>query len=86
MRNWNDHYDRGFGGPHIFMMIFMIAACALFAYALIMYVRNAEGNSSAVRPSSEASAQSILNERLARGEISEDEFKSRSEALKSITS
>lgn len=86
MRNWNDHYDRGVSGPHIFMMIFMIAVCALFAYALITYLRNGKSVQSAAPGGSEVSAQSILNERLARGEISEDEFKSRSEALKSITS
>ena len=86
MHNWNDNYDRGVNGPHIFMMIFMVAICALFAYALITYLRGANRASVNAPKTSEVSAQAILNERLARGEISEDEFKSRSEALKSITS
>ena len=86
MHNWNNNYERGVGGPHIFMMIIMIGMCAVFAYALITYLRSTKRVSSGTATSQTVSAQTILNERLARGEISEDEFKSRSEALKSIIS
>ena len=85
MHNWNDNYDRIHQGPHIFMMIFMIAALALLAYAIITYLRGTNRGAVSGPKTSEVSAQAILNERLARGEISEDEFKSRSEALKSIS-
>jgi hypothetical protein len=66
------------------MMIFMVAVLTLLAYAVITYLRGPNRGVNSAPKSSNASAQAILNERLARGEISEDEFKSRSEALKSI--
>jgi putative membrane protein len=85
MHDWNNNYDRIHQGPHIFMMIFMIAVLTLLAYAIITYLRGPNRGVNSAPKSSNASAQAILNERLARGEISEDEFKSRSEALKSIS-
>ena len=85
MHDWNDNYNRIHQGPHIFMMIFMIAALALLTYAVVTYLRGANRAVVTTPTTSDQSAQAILNERLARGEISEDEFKSRSEAMKSVT-
>ena len=84
MHDWNNNYGHG-DGSHIFMMVIMIAVITLFVWALITFARRNGVFSAATSAESPAqSAQSILNDRLARGEISEDEFKSRSAALKSI--
>ena len=82
MHNWNDHYDHGFRGGHILMMLTMVILVALVVWAILS--RNLRGSSQVAAIPSAQSAQNILNERLAKGEISEDEFKSRSEALKAI--
>jgi len=83
MHNWNNNYDRGFGGGHILMMLTMLAFWAFVVWgAVSLYRRNSSHVAHAV-PSAQ-SAQNILNERLAKGEISEDEYKSRSEALKIV--
>ena len=82
MHNWNDHYDHGFRGGHILMMLTMVILVALVVWAILS--RNRHGSSHVAAIPSAQSAQNILNERLANGEISEDEFKSRSEALKAI--
>lgn len=82
MHNWNDHYDQGFRVGHILMMLAMVILVALFVWAILSRNRHSSSHVSAI-PSAQ-SAQNILNERFAKGEISEDEFKSRSEALKAV--
>jgi putative membrane protein len=83
MHNWNNNYNRGFEGGHVLMMLTMLAFWGLVIWGVVLlYRRNASHIAMAV-PSAQ-SAQNILNERLATGEISEDEFKSRSEALKVV--
>ena len=83
MHNWNNNYNRGFEGGHVLMMLTMLAFWGLVVWGIVsLYRRNASHANSAM-PSAQ-SAQTILNERLAKGEISEDEYRSRSEALKSV--
>ena len=82
MHNWNDHYDHGFRGGHILMMLAMVILCGLVVWAILSRNRHSSHHATAI-PSAQ-SAQNILNERLAKGEISEDEFKSRSEVLKAV--
>ncbi len=83
MHNWNNNYNRGFEGGHVLVMLTMLAFWGFVIWGIVsLYRRNASHVSTAV-PSAQ-SAQNILNERLAKGEISEDEFKSRSEVLKAI--
>jgi putative membrane protein len=83
MHNWNNNYNRGFEGGHVLMMLTMVAFWGLVIWGIVsLYRRNTSHGATSV-PSTQ-SAQSILNERLAKGEISEEEYKSRSEALKAV--
>ncbi|CAB4604263.1 unannotated protein [freshwater metagenome] len=83
MHNWNYNYNRGFEGGHALMLITMLVFWVLVIWGLVsLYRRNSSHQAVAV-PSVQ-SAQNILNERLARGEISEDEYKSRSDVLRAV--
>ena len=83
MHNWNNNYNRGFEGGHVLMLITMLVFWVLVIWGLVsLYRRNSSHQAVAV-PSVQ-SAQNILNERLARGEISEDEYKSRSDVLRAV--
>jgi len=86
MHYWNNNYD-GDGSYFVMMIIFMAVFGGLFAWVLITYLRRNSVGSTAVSAAGSpgVSAQALLNERLARGDISEEEFKSRSAALKSIS-
>ena len=84
MHNWNNNYDRGFDGMHLLMPLSMLLFLALGIWLVAVVLRRnglglTSSNVNAVVPTS---AQQILNERLARGEISEEEFSNRSQALK----
>ena len=83
MHNWNNNYNRGFEGGHVLMILTMLAFWGFVIWGIVsLYRRNTFHGATSV-PSAQ-SAQSILNDRLAKGEISEEEYKSRSEALKAV--
>ncbi|UCZ53548.1 SHOCT domain-containing protein [Bacillus shivajii] len=71
-------YGVGFGGWGIFGMLFQIALLVGFVY-LIVYLFQ-----SFTRPkqNEEKTSLQILEERYARGEISEEEFKTKKRILK----
>lgn len=86
MRNWdNGHMDDGWG---ILMMLAMVVIWALVAVAIVWIVRSTRtptvspGVPPGVDPG-RGSAGQILAERLARGEIDPEEYRSRIEALRS---
>ena len=88
MHNWNDNYNRGFDGGHLVMMLTMLTFWGLVVWgAILLYRRTStsvklpSGVGIAMNP-----AQVILDERLAKGEITEADYKSRSQALKGVFS
>jgi putative membrane protein len=76
------HNDWGWGG-WLIMSLTMLAFLALVAWGVFLVWRSTtrphHTNPSTYRPS----AQEILGERFARGEIDAEEYRSRLEALKS---
>ena len=86
MHNWIDNYNRGFDGGHLVMMLTMLAFWGFVVWgAVMLYRRNRiTGSVSGKSATAVNPAQVILDERLAKGDISEVDYKSRSEALKGI--
>lgn len=69
-------------GMMIFMMIFWTIVLGLVIYGIIMLVtRGNERNKSDNPNRSENRALDILNERFAKGDLSEDEYKSKRDLL-----
>jgi Predicted membrane protein len=73
-------FGRMYGGPNIFMMIPMIVLLLVFVF-LIYKVINNRHLTSVVSPPGSSKAMSILNERFAKGEITEEEYKSIKEEI-----
>lgn len=93
MRYWDDgHMDDGWG---IVMMLGMLSIWALVAIAIVWIIRSTRspGVTSTVPPGASTaglasgsvteSAEQILAERLARGDIDAEEYKTRLDALTS---
>lgn len=83
---WNNDYswaDNGAG--HVLMMLGMLLFWALVVAAVVWVVRqdNSRNWSAGRTAPSERTAQQMLAERFARGEIDENEFTSRLAALHS---
>lgn len=74
----NGHMDNGWG---IAMMLVMVGFFALIAFAIVWFARSnnmmAGRSASATDPSGTKSAESILAERLARGEIELEDYRAR---------
>ena len=71
-----DHMDNGWG---IVMLLTMIALWALVAFVVVLLVK---GKNDRVAPGApRSSAEQILAERLARGDIDPAEYRERLEAL-----
>lgn len=90
MNNWDSgHMDDGWG---ILMMLGMVTIWALIAVAIVWLIRSARESaapsagtltaSAPVAPE-RGSAGQILADRLARGDIDPEEYKSRLDALRS---
>jgi putative membrane protein len=78
-----DHMDGGNGGGWVVMLVVMILLIALAAVAVWFFVTNARPHTAgAPTQSSRPSATDLLDERLARGEISPDEYRERLAALR----
>jgi putative membrane protein len=87
MRYWdNDHMNNGWG---IVMMLSMLAIWALVALLVVWVIRS--GRTPTTGPASPGapgahllgSAEQILAERLARGDIDPEEYRTRLDALRS---
>lgn len=85
MMYWdNGHLDSGWS---IVMMLSMLAFWALIAFAIVWFVRSARTphppttTSTAVSGTVTTSAEQILAERLARGEIEPEDYRARLTAL-----
>lgn len=75
------HMDNGWG---IVMLLGMLGTWVLIAIAVVWIVRMTQATHPPSSPhQSAANAEQILAERLARGEIDADEYKSRMTALNS---
>jgi putative membrane protein len=91
--NWNNGMDHGDWGwiPMVIMMVVLVGALIWIGSALIrsnrhMPVLSAPASPTAATPSvARFTAQEILAERLARGEIEPDDYRQRLEALRSST-
>ncbi len=80
MMYWN---DGGWGwGAWLMMGIFMLGFWGLVAWVVVTLVRGSS-NPQRSQPT-ERSAEEILAERFARGEIDKDEFTQRRDALRSM--
>jgi putative membrane protein len=78
-----DHMDGGNGGGWIVMLIIMILLISLAAVAVWFFVTHARAQpGGAPAQSARPSATDLLDERLARGEISPDEYRERLVALR----
>jgi putative membrane protein len=73
-------FGRMYGGPNFFMMIPMIVLLLVFAYLIYKAFSNRQ-LASVVSPPGSSKAMNILNERFAKGEITEEEYKSIKEQL-----
>jgi putative membrane protein len=72
-------WNSGWGwGAWLTMTIVMVGFWGLVAWVIVSVTRGSSGTQSAAR-----SAEDILAERFARGEIDEDEFTQRRDALRS---
>lgn len=78
------HHDGGNNRHHVFGPIFMglVVAAIVGLVVYLVVKRPSAGSSSPVPPSPTASAETILAERLARGEISPDDYRTMLDALK----
>ena len=78
-----DHMDNGNGGGWIVMLILMILLIALAAVAVWYLVTHSRPQTvGAPSQSARPSAMDLLDERLARGEISPEEYRERKAALR----
>ena len=81
MDYWNDgHMDNGWG---VVMLLGMLGTWVLIAAAIVWIVRMTQTHSPSANNSERSSAERILGERLARGEIDPDEYQARMTALNS---
>jgi putative membrane protein len=77
-------WDNGYGwGAWLAMTVGMVAFWALIAVAVVAVVRSMrDDNPRDVRPRDDAAAR-LLDERFARGDIDEQEYRTRRELLRS---
>lgn len=83
--NWNNDMHDGFGWGWIPMMIMMLLVFGSFIWLGVAVLRRTDSreHAAAVAPSASPTpnAQQILAERLARGEIEPDDYRTRLDAL-----
>ena len=81
MHNWNDHYNDG--AAHWFIgMPIMALTIALIVWLVITALRKNTHSPLTTVTTQSSSALHVLEERFARGEIDEEEFKKRSDVLR----
>lgn len=73
-------FGRMYGGPNFFMMIPMIVLLLVLVYFIYKIFSNRQ-LASVVSPPVSSKAVNILNERFAKGEITEEEYKSIKEQI-----
>ena len=79
MMYWNNGWNNGSGWVGwLMMMVFMLAFWGLIAWVVVTLVRGPSGTRHQQR-----SAEDILAERFARGEIDQDEYAERLDTLRS---
>jgi putative membrane protein len=81
--HWNDGWHDG-AGPWwwLVMMFVMILFWGGVAFAIVMAIRHGVGTTRAPEEPRRPSAEDILGERFARGEIDAEEYHQRLEALR----
>ena len=84
MMDRGDHMDNGNGWWWV-MGIGVLVVVALFVVLIVVLLRRERPPQPASRPAVDgtSSAESVLADRLARGEIDEDEYRRRRDALRS---
>ena len=85
---WNERFNDGWGAQHIIGMVLMALFVVSVVWLIVSFVRkNANGAASAapaVAASPTKSAEQILAERLATGDIDPTDYKARLDALKGL--
>jgi putative membrane protein len=76
---WRMHDDNGAGWAMVLVMLVFLAALAVVVYVFVRGSSSTTAGSAAA--TSAVNARTILQERFARGEIDEDEYRSRMRAL-----
>lgn len=83
MRHWNEGMGNWASGGWIVMIIMMLVLVVIVVWAVVTLTRH-NSLHDAARPThaqTVSQAQNILDERFARGEIDEDEYRRRRSAL-----
>ena len=91
--NWNNGMDHGDWGwlPMVVMMVVLVGTLIWIGMALVRSSRHAlqmhavPASPAAAPPATRFTAQEILAERLARGEMEPDDYRQRLEALRAST-
>ena len=85
---WHERFNDGWGAQHIIGMVLMALFVVSVIWLIVSFVRkNANGAASAapaVAASPTKSAEQILAERLATGDIDPADYKARLDALKGL--
>ena len=76
----NNGFGGSFGGPNFFMMIPMILILLMIVYLMHKAITSKNINPGAY-DTSVSKAMGILNERFAKGEINEEEYREKKEQL-----
>lgn len=78
---YRDHMDRWDGGA-VFLMVLMMAVLVAAAVALVVWLVRTTGRHDTSAPTALDSAERVLAERFAKGEIDEEEFTRRRALLR----
>ena len=81
--HWNDGWHGG-GGPWwwLFMLLMMVIFWGAVAWVIVTLIRHASIGARAPHDTARTTAEDILHERLARGEIDVEEYHQRLDALR----
>ena len=80
--HWDNGWNDGVGWWWLLMLLTMIVFWGGIAWVIVTLVRRDSGASRAPHEPSRPTAESILHERFARGEIDIDEYNQRLNALR----
>ena len=86
---WNERFNDGWGAQHIIGMVLMALFVVSVVWLIVSFVRKnassaAPAAAAAVAASPTKSAEQILAERLATGDIDPADYKARLDALKGL--
>lgn len=78
MMYWSNHMD---GGDYLIMAVYMVVFWGLLIAGVVLLVRQLGGHQRSTPPAPQPNPRQVLDERFARGEIDEDEYRKRLQVL-----